>query len=204
MKKNIIASLILILASTSIYAEQKVTPQQIAPSTINNTLPTNIQQQEIKEFIWFNCSVCASLNKHVANWDDRTDNAYVNYIPVVWDFETEQEAKIIHAFKIIAKKNNLNMSNLLDELFELKILEHKKMSILNISSILNKNNISKEEFLKVINSPATLFAVNDYKRLTKEFEIETVPTFIINNEKISRGDVKTNSDLFILFNKKIN
>lgn len=198
MKKTIFTILTL-LASTSIYARtiSNISPQETISSK------NIIQQKEIKEFFWFDCSVCASLNKHVSAWDDRTDNAFINHIPVVWDYETEQEAKIFQAFKSLSKVKKIDMTILLDELFEMKILKHKKMSLSNLMPLLEKYNISKNEFITNLNSISNLMTVNNYKKLTEEFNISSVPTFIINNEKLSRADVKNNSDLFILFNKKI-
>lgn len=164
----------------------------------------NIKNTSVYEYIWLDCSVCASLNKHVYNW-------YINenlqfdfyYIPVVWNYETEYEAYFIYSFLEIFKDDIKSKKDSLDFLFDLKILKNESIDFISVKPFLEQKNIDENDFKKILLSDKILKKVNESKSLVEKNNIQFAPTFYINSKQITRNLHETNDMFFQRISKEI-
>lgn len=146
---------------------------------------------EVLEFFWYGCPHCYTFEPYLQSWK-KTKPANVEFsrVPAVFRPDWEIQARAYYA---------LNNMGVIDDVHEkiFKAINKDKQRLNKKESITDfvvKNGVDREQFLKEYNSFAVDGMVRKAKKKQKAYNIQGVPTVVINGKYLSSGSMSGSYD----------
>jgi thiol:disulfide interchange protein DsbA len=138
---------------------------------------------QVVEVFGYFCPHCNHLEPAVEAWRDHGKADFINFtpMPVVWEEGTRQMARLYYTIVALNRKENLNLAAFNEVHVEHHVLWDKDPARAQAlqAAFLAAHGVSAEEFLKAYRSTWVADSVATAERLTKEWRIQSVPTFTI-------------------------
>lgn len=189
--KRLFVLLFLVFSSVAVSAEEykdgvhyKTFPQQLS---YNDKI-------QVQEFFWYGCPHCYSFEPFLKKWK-KSKSADVDFVrvPAIFRPEWEVQARTYYALSNMGVIEDVH-EKIFDEL-------HKNKKQLNtlplMTSFLEKNGVNKEKFMNEYNSFSVDGMVRKAKKKQKAFNIQGVPSVVINGKYISTGSMAGSYDNLI-------
>lgn len=158
---------------------KKVSPAQ--PTITKNKI-------EVVELFWYGCPHCFHFEPHLNKWlANKPDNVVFYRVPAVFNPTWALHARAFYTAKSLGLFDNGKLEfhdAMFDEIHKKKTHLHKKK---DIQRIFSKFGISKEDFENTFDSFAVNTKVNRAKTLSKRYQLDGVPTLIVNGKYRTDG-----------------
>jgi thiol:disulfide interchange protein DsbA len=154
------------------------------------------RQQESKdiiiyEFFWYGCPHCYNLEPTMDRIEANLDkDTRVVKLPVALRESWLPHAKLYYALKQMNKINE--MHNLIFE--EIHIEDNRLISEQQIMDFLGRHGIYTDKFKEKYNSFGTEARIKKASNLAKKYQIDSVPTIIVNGKYLTSGSYVSSYD----------
>lgn len=182
--KNFYLFLLLILSISSNAIAQKY----VQISTERQTDSKNIV---VYEFFWYGCPHCFNLEPTINRLEaDAQNDTEIIKIPVALRNSWLPHAKLFYALKQMNKVDELH-----DLIFEEIHLENNPLNTSQqMIDFLGKNGVDTKKFIEHYESFGTEARVKKADRLARQYQINSVPTIIVNGKYLTSGSYVTSYD----------
>tara|TARA_B100000282_G_C31662451_1_gene458158 strand:- start:44 stop:613 length:570 start_codon:yes stop_codon:yes gene_type:complete len=145
----------------------------------------------IYEFFWYGCPHCYNLEPTMDRIEaDLDEGARVVKVPVALRDSWMPHAKLYYALKQMNKIEDVH--NLI---FEEIHLEDNRLNTEDLMvDFLGKNGVDTVEFLEKYNSYGTEARVKKSSNLARMYQINSVPTIIVNGKYLTSGSYVSSYD----------
>lgn len=134
----------------------------------------------VVEFLWLGCSHCQDIEPFVVNADNDHPRVKVVKVPTIFNERWAMDAKVFYA----ASELGLNSTELLNYYKTVRVGINQLPTLEDIAVFVESKGNSKEEFLKLMDSEKVANKVEQASALTKEFNIQGTPTFVVNGTDV--------------------
>ena len=154
------------------------------------------KQQESKdiiiyEFFWYGCPHCYNLEPTMDRIEaDLDKDTKIVKVPVALRDSWLPHAKLYYALKQMGKIDDIH--NLIFE--EIHIENNRLSSEQQIVDFLSKFDINIDEFKQLYNSFGTEARVKKSSNLARKYQINSVPTIIVNGKFLTSGSYVSSYD----------
>ena len=183
IKFTFYALFLILITSTNVFAQKYV------------QISTEKQQESkdiiIYEFFWYGCPHCYNLEPTMDRIEaDIENDTKVVKLPVALRDSWIPHAKLYYALKQMDKIDQVH--NLIFE--EIHLEDNRLNTEQQMIDFLGKHGIDTEEFIEKYNSFGTEARVNKASNLAKKYQIDSVPTIIINGKFLTSGSYVSSYD----------
>lgn len=137
---------------------------------------------EVLEFFWYGCPHCYSFEPFISAWK-KTKPANVEFVrvPAVFRPDWEIQAKTYYALSVMGVIEDVH-----GKIFDAIHKDKKRLNTLDaMADFVEKNGVDKKLFLKEYSSFAVDSMVRKGKRKQKDYQIQGVPTVVVNGKYIT-------------------
>jgi thiol:disulfide interchange protein DsbA len=196
MKRTILA----ILAIFSAHAALAQTAGEFVAGTHYNRLtptqPTSSgpQQVEVAEVFWYGCPHCFNFDPYLNSWE-QSNADYINFvrIPAVWNPLVRFHAQAFYTAQVLDKGEAMHLS------FFQEI--HQNQNYLDspekLATFFANFGVSRNEFETAFNSREVNERLQRAEELSGRYQIDSVPTVIINGKYTSNASMTGSYDRLI-------
>ena len=181
---------IILIASPNLYAQKYV------------QISTEKQQESkaiiIYEFFWYGCPHCYNLEPTMERIEaDLNKDTKIVKLPVALRDSWIPHAKLYYALQQMDKIDELH--NLI---FEEILLEDNRLNTeQKMIDFLGKHGIDTNKFIEKYNSFGTEARIKKASNLAKKYQINSVPTIIVNGKYLTSGSyVSSYDELYSVIN----
>lgn len=173
-----------LLASATAFASDEAPAGSTMVANPQAAYFTQDGKVKVQQFLWNECIHCYKLEPYVDQWN-KVNADYIDFeqIPVAWSEKHIKDGSFYNYAKTLRKTGKINEQELVDinnELFKVGVVERKGLKSETVFPIFEKYGIkSADELDKAVNSFVTANEISKSKKLTKDYEIEGVPVFVI-------------------------
>jgi len=183
IKNFIILSFLILLMNSFAYAQKYV------------QISTEKQQDSkdiiIYEFFWYGCPHCFNLEPTMDRIEaDLEKDTKIMKIPVALRESWVAHAKLYYALEQMDKIDD--MHNLIFE--EIHIENNRLVTEEQIVTFLGQHGIDTTKFLEKYNSFGTEVRIKKSSNLARKYQINSVPTIIINGRYLTSGSYVSSYD----------
>ena len=176
-------TLFLILMSSNVFAQKYV------------QISTEKQQESkdiiIYEFFWYGCPHCYNLEPTMDRIEaDLEKDTKVVKLPVALRDSWIPHAKLYYALKQMDKIDLVH--NLIFE--EIHLEDNRLNTEQQMIDFLGKHGIDTDKFIEKYNSFGTEARIKKASNLAKKYQIDSVPTIIINGKFLTSGSYVSSYD----------
>lgn len=143
---------------------------------------------EVVELFWYGCPHCFHFEPHLKEWlASKPDNVVFYRVPAVFNPTWALHARAFYTAKTLGLFDNGKMEfheAMFDEIHKKKKHLHKKK---DIQKFFARFGISAEDFNNTFDSFAVNTKVNRAVTLSKRYQLDGVPTLIINGKYRTDG-----------------
>lgn len=143
---------------------------------------------EVVELFWYGCPHCFYFEPHLKEWlAKKPDNVVFYRVPAVFNPGWALHARAFYAAKSLGLFDNGKREfheAMFDEIHKKKNHLHKKK---DIEKIFSRFGVSKEDFENTFDSFAVNTKVNRAAALSKRYQLDGVPTLIVNGKYRTDG-----------------
>lgn len=154
---------------------------------IKNPLPVEKPEQpEVREFFWYGCGHCYSLEPHLNNWL-ATKPADVNFIrtPAALNPVWEQNARAYYTVEGMGKMTEALHAQLFD------VIHKQNQQVFDqpsLAAFYTKAGVDLAAFNNAYNSFAVSAKINQSKQLAQRAELSGVPAIVVNGRYLVSGE----------------
>ncbi len=183
IKFTFLALFLILITPSNVFAQKYV------------QISTEKQQESkdiiIYEFFWYGCPHCYNLEPTMDRIEaDLEKDTKVVKLPVALRDSWIPHAKLYYALKQMDKVDQVH--NLIFE--EIHLEDNRLNTEQQMTDFLGKHGIDTEEFIEKYNSFGTEARVNKASNLAKKYQIDSVPTIIINGKFLTSGSYVSSYD----------
>ena len=183
IKLTFLALFLISITSSNIFAQKYV------------QISTEKQQESndiiIYEFFWYGCPHCYNLEPTMDRIEaDLEKDTKVVKLPVALRDSWIPHAKLYYALKQMDKIDQLH--NLIFE--EIHLEDNRLNTEQQMIDFLGKHGIDTDKFMEKYNSFGTEARIKKASNLAKKYQIDSVPTIIINGKFLTSGSYVSSYD----------
>jgi len=190
--KKLLVFIFLIVSTIACQAESykegvhyKALPQQEAVSG---------DKVEVLEFFWYGCPHCYSFEPFIKSWKkSKPANVEFKRVPAIFRPDWEIQARTYYALSNMGVIEDLH-GKIFTAIHKDKNRLNKKEHLVNFVS---QNGVDRKQFLDEYNSFAVDTMVRKAKKKQKAYQIQGVPTVIINGKYQTSASMAGNYDNLI-------
>ena len=181
---------IILIASPNLYAQKYV------------QISTEKQQESkaiiIYEFFWYGCPHCYNLEPTMERIEaDLNKDTKIVKLPVALRDSWIPHAKLYYALQQMDKIDELH--NLIFE--EIHLEDNRLNTEQQMIDFLGKHGIDTNKFIEKYNSFGTEARIKKASNLAKKYQINSVPTIIVNGKYLTSGSyVSSYDELYSVIN----
>ncbi len=177
MKKSLFA---LIIIALSLHSYAVPFEEGKHYKKLTNPVPTEDKNRiEVRELFWYYCPHCYDIEPYVDNYiKSKGDN--INFVrqPAVFDKHWESGAVFYFVLEELNKVESLH-AQLFEAIHLNNVIFSSKEDFINW---LSEHDIKREDALNAWGSFALAVKLNKAKRRMKKYEVNAVPSFVINGK----------------------
>ena len=183
IKSTFLAIFLILITSSNVYAQKYV------------QISTEKQQESkdiiIYEFFWYGCPHCYNLEPTMDRIEaDLEKDTKVVKLPVALRDSWIPHAKLYYALKQMDKIDQVH--NLIFE--EIHLEDNRLNTEQQMIDFLGKHGIDTNKFIEKFNSFGTEARIKKASNLAKKYQIDSVPTIIINGKFLTSGSYVSSYD----------
>ena len=183
IKFTLLALFLVLISSSNVFAQKYV------------QISTEKQQESkdiiIYEFFWYGCPHCYNLEPTMDRIEaDLEKDTKVVKLPVALRDSWIPHAKLYYALKQMDKIDQVH--NLIFE--EIHLEDNQLNTEQQMIDFLGKHGIDTDKFLEKYNSFGTEARIKKASNLAKKYQIDSVPTIIINGKFLTSGSYVSSYD----------
>tara|TARA_B100001093_G_scaffold518666_1_gene604354 strand:+ start:1985 stop:2596 length:612 start_codon:yes stop_codon:yes gene_type:complete len=183
IKFTCLALFLILFTSSNVFAQKYV------------QISTEKQQESkdiiIYEFFWYGCPHCYNLEPTMDRIEANLDkDTKVVKLPVALRDSWIPHAKLYYALKQMNKIDQVH--NLIFE--EIHLEDNRLNTEQQMIDFLGKHGIDTEKFIEKYNSFGTEARMKKASNLAKKYQIDSVPTIIINGKFLTSGSYVSSYD----------
>jgi len=183
IKFTFLALFLILITSSNVFAQKYV------------QISTEKQQESkdiiIYEFFWYGCPHCYNLEPTMDRIEaDLEKDTKVVKLPVALRDSWIPHAKLYYALKQMDKIDQVH--NLIFE--EIHLEDNRLNTEQQMIDFLGKHGIDTDKFMEKYNSFGTEARIKKASNLAKKYQIESVPTIIINGKFLTSGSYVSSYD----------
>ena len=183
IKFTFLALFLLLITSSNVFAQKYV------------QISTEKQQESkdiiIYEFFWYGCPHCYNLEPTMDRIEaDLEKDTKVVKLPVALRDSWIPHAKLYYALKQMDKIDQVH--NLIFE--EIHLEDNRLNTEQQMIDFLGKHGIDTDKFMEKYNSFGTEARIKKASNLAKKYQIDSVPTIIINGKFLTSGSYVSSYD----------
>ena len=183
LKFTFLALCLILITSSNVFAQKYV------------QISTEKQQESkdiiIYEFFWYGCPHCYNLEPTMDRIEaDLEKDTKVVKLPVALRDSWIPHAKLYYALKQMDKIDLVH--NLIFE--EIHLEDNRLNTEQQMIDFLGKHGIDTDKFLEKYNSFGTEARIKKASNLAKKYQIDSVPTIIINGKFLTSGSYVSSYD----------
>lgn len=183
IKSTFLAIFLILITSSNVYAQKYV------------QISTEKQQESkdiiIYEFFWYGCPHCYNLEPTMDRIEaDLEKDTKVVKLPVALRDSWIPHAKLYYALKQMDKIDLVH--NLIFE--EIHLEDNRLNTEQQMIDFLGKHGIDTDKFIEKYNSFGTEARIKKASNLAKKYQIDSVPTIIINGKFLTSGSYVSSYD----------
>ena len=190
IKYFLLATIIILITSPNVFAQKYV---QISTE----------KQQESKsiivyEFFWYGCPHCYNLEPTMERIEaDLDKDTKIVKLPVALRDSWIPHAKLFYALQQMGKIDEVH--NLIFE--EIHLEDNRLNTEQQMVDFLGKHGIDTNKFIEKYNSFGTEARIKKASNLAKKYQINSVPTIIVNGKYLTSGSyVSSYDELYSVIN----
>ena len=190
IKYFLLATIIILITSPNVFAQKYV---QI--STEKQQESTSII---IYEFFWYGCPHCYNLEPTMERIEaDLDKDTKIVKLPVALRDSWIPHAKLYYALQQMGKIDEVH--NLIFE--EIHLEDNRLNTEQQMVDFLGKHGIDTNKFMEKYNSFGTEARIKKASNLAKKYQINSVPTIIVNGKYLTSGSyVSSYDELYSVIN----
>jgi thiol:disulfide interchange protein DsbA len=183
LKFTFLALFLILITSSNVFAQKYV------------QISTEKQQESkdiiIYEFFWYGCPHCYNLEPTMDRIEaDLEKDTKVVKLPVALRDSWIPHAKLYYALKQMDKIDQVH--NLIFE--EIHLEDNRLNTEQQMIDFLGKHGIDTDKFIEKYNSFGTEARIKKASNLAKKYQIDSVPTIIINGKFLTSGSYVSSYD----------
>ena len=183
LKFTFLALFLILITSSNVFAQKYV------------QISTEKQQESkdiiIYEFFWYGCPHCYNLEPTMDRIEaDLEKDTKVVKLPVALRDSWIPHAKLYYALKQMDKIDQVH--NLIFE--EIHLEDNRLNTEQQMIDFLGKHGIDTKKFIEKYNSFGTEARIKKASNLAKKYQIDSVPTIIINGKFLTSGSYVSSYD----------
>ena len=183
IKFTILTLFLILITSSNVFAQKYV------------QISTEKQQESkdiiIYEFFWYGCPHCYNLEPTMDRIEaDLEKDTKVVKLPVALRDSWIPHAKLYYALKQMDKIDQVH--NLIFE--EIHLEDNRLNTEQQMIDFLGKHGIDTDKFIEKYNSFGTEARIKKASNLAKKYQIDSVPTIIINGKFLTSGSYVSSYD----------
>ena len=183
LKFTFLALCLILITSSNVFAQKYV------------QISTEKQQESkdiiIYEFFWYGCPHCYNLEPTMDRIEaDLEKDTKVVKLPVALRDSWIPHAKLYYALKQMDKIDQVH--NLIFE--EIHLEDNRLNTEQQMIDFLGKHGIDTDKFIEKYNSFGTEARIKKASNLAKKYQIDSVPTIIINGKFLTSGSYVSSYD----------
>lgn len=190
IKYFLLATIIILITSPNVFAQKYV------------QISTEKQQESksiiIYEFFWYGCPHCYNLEPTMERIEaDLDKDTKIVKLPVALRDSWIPHAKLYYALQQMGKIDEVH--NLIFE--EIHLEDNRLNTEQQMVDFLGKHGIDTNKFMEKYNSFGTEARVKKASNLAKKYQIDSVPTIIVNGKYLTSGSyVSSYDELYSVIN----
>ena len=183
LKFTFLALFLILITSSNVFAQKYV------------QISTEKQQESkdiiIYEFFWYGCPHCYNLEPTMDRIEaDLEKDTKVVKLPVALRDSWLPHAKLYYALKQMDKVDQVH--NLIFE--EIHLEDNRLNTEQKMIDFLGKHGIDTDKFIEKYNSFGTEARIKKASNLAKKYQIDSVPTIIVNGKFLTSGSYVSSYD----------
>ena len=183
IKFTILTLFLILITSSNVFAQKYV------------QISTEKQQESkdiiIYEFFWYGCPHCYNLEPTIDRIEaDLEKDTKVVKLPVALRDSWIPHAKLYYALKQMDKIDQVH--NLIFE--EIHLEDNRLNTQQQMIDFLGKHGIDTNKFIEKYNSFGTEARIKKASNLAKKYQIDSVPTIIVNGKYLTSGTYVSSYD----------
>lgn len=186
---SIISFLLLTMTGKVAFADfhEGIEYKRVSPAQ-----PTSTREKiEVVELFWYGCPHCYHLEPKLTKWlASKPENVVFVRIPAVFNPKWELHARMYYTAEALGMVDKMH-TPLFDELHKEK---RKLDSVAQIQAFFAKFGVSAEDFNNTFNSFVVVSKTNRAKQLSKSYQIEGVPSLLVNGKFRTDGPLANGQD----------
>ena len=183
IKSTFLAIFLILITSSNIYAQKYV--------QISTEKQKESKDIIIYEFFWYGCPHCYNLEPTMDRIEaDLEKDTKVVKLPVALRDSWIPHAKLYYALKQMDKIDQVH--NLIFE--EIHLEDNRLNTEQQMIDFLGKHGIDTKKFIEKYNSFGTEARIKKASNLAKKYQIDSVPTIIINGKFLTSGSYVSSYD----------
>jgi len=190
IKYLLLATFIILITSSNVFAQKYV------------QISTEKQQESksiiIYEFFWYGCPHCYNLEPTMERIEaDLDKDTKIVKLPVALRDSWIPHAKLYYALQQMGKIDEVH--NLIFE--EIHLEDNQLNTEQQMVDFLGKHGIDTNKFMEKYNSFGTEARIKKASNLAKKYQINSVPTIIVNGKYLTSGSyVSSYDELYSVIN----
>ena len=190
IKYLLLATFIILITSSNVFAQKYV------------QISTEKQQESksiiIYEFFWYGCPHCYNLEPTMERIEaDLDKDTKIVKLPVALRDSWIPHAKLYYALQQMGKIDEVH--NLIFE--EIHLEDNRLNTEQQMVDFLGKHGIDTNKFIEKYNSFGTEARIKKASNLAKKYQINSVPTIIVNGKYLTSGSyVSSYDELYSVIN----
>lgn len=190
IKYFLLATIIILITSPNVFAQKYV------------QISTEKQQESksiiIYEFFWYGCPHCYNLEPTMERIEaDLDKDTKIVKLPVALRDSWIPHAKLFYALQQMDKIDEVH--NLIFE--EIHLEDNRLNTEQQMVDFLGKHGIDTNKFMEKYNSFGTEARIKKASNLAKKYQINSVPTIIVNGKYLTSGSyVSSYDELYSVIN----
>ena len=183
IKSTFLAIFLILITSSNVYAQKYV--------QISTEKQKESKDIIIYEFFWYGCPHCYNLEPTMDRIEaDLEKDTKVVKLPVALRDSWIPHAKLYYALKQMDKIDLVH--NLIFE--EIHLEDNRLNTEQQMIDFLGKHGIDTDKFIEKYNSFGTEARIKKASNLAKKYQIDSVPTLIINGKFLTSGSYVSSYD----------
>ncbi len=152
------------------------------------------EKVEVLEFFWYGCPHCYSFEPYLKTWEKtKPANVELVRVPAIFRPEWEVQARAYYALSNMGKIDDVHGKIFTAINKDKKRLDKKE----HIVDFVEKNGVDRKIFLEEYDSFAVDSMVRKAKKKIKAYQIQGVPSIVINGKYLTSGSMAGSYDNMI-------
>jgi len=183
MFKRLLLSLPLLLLGPLACTAQESAETYVEGTHYNLIVPTvrtaDPSKIEVMEFFWHGCSHCYNFEPMLGQWKKTlADDVVFKGSPAVWNEGMDLHAKAYYTAEVLGVLDKMHPA-----LFQAMNVDRKRLSSENeIAEIFVANGVSKEKFMKTLNSFGVISQARQAAARARAANITGTPEMMVNGK----------------------